>query len=260
MRILGAAVLAVVLAACGGHRNSAPPVTGPSERALADSARQITAAPVSPDPRVGAIFLDGDNLHFCTGAVLHSTGGDLVLTAAHCLGPGLDAAFVPGFAREASPADFWTMGAAYLDPRWLAQHDPRADYAIVRVSRPEGGSVEAYVGSALTLGAAPAPGNRVTVVAYPAGVGGMPVGCTTGTTIAGGYPKFPCGGLAAGTSGGPWIIGSSVTGVIGGLHNGGCAENVSYTAPFDQHITELLARAEAGGPGDVPPDAFDDGC
>ena len=51
-----------------------------------------------------------------------------------------------------------------------------------------------------------------------------------------------------------------VTGVIGGLHAGGCEENLSYSSPFDQHITDLLARAEAGGPGDVPPTAFDDEC
>ncbi|MGH3557589.1 MAG: serine protease, partial [Mycobacterium sp.] len=53
---------------------------------------------------------------------------------------------------------------------------------------------------------------------------------------------------------------STVVGVIGGLHGGGCAENLSYSAPFDEHITELLARAEAGGPGDAPPAALDDDC
>ncbi|MGH3596972.1 MAG: serine protease, partial [Mycobacterium sp.] len=63
-----------------------------------------------------------------------------------------------------------------------------------------------------------------------------------------------------GTSGAPWISGSTVVGVIGGLHGGGCAENLSYSAPFDEHITELLARAEAGGPGDAPPAALDDDC
>ena len=63
-----------------------------------------------------------------------------------------------------------------------------------------------------------------------------------------------------GTSGAPWISGSTVTGVIGGLHGGGCAENLSYSSPFDQHVGELLARAEAGGPGDTPPSAYDDEC
>ncbi|MGH3561144.1 MAG: trypsin-like serine peptidase [Mycobacterium sp.] len=262
MRILAATALglAVLLAACAGHPDRAPD-RAPPERPVDDAANRAVAAPVDPDPRVGAIFFGGGNLHACTGAVLHSTGRDLVLTAAHCLSPGMRAAFVPGFARTAAPADFWTLDVVYLDPRWVADKDPAADYAIVRVSRPDGGSVEAAAGAALALGNAPARGSRVTVIAYPAGVGGTPVGCTAGIGIVeGGYPELPCGGLGDGTSGAPWISGSSVTGLTGGLHGGGCAEQLSYTSPFDQHITELLARAEAGGPGDTPPAAFDDEC
>jgi Trypsin-like peptidase domain len=265
MRILAAAVastvgLAMLLAGCGQQAHSAQ-ITSKTEQAVVDSAHRITAAPVGPDPRVGAIFFGGGDLHACTAAVLHSTGGDLVLTAAHCLGPGVPATFAPGFAHQASPADMWTVDVLYLDPRWVAHKDPQADYAIARVSRADGRSVEAQAGSALTLGAAPAPGSRVSVIAYPAGVGGMPVGCRAKTRITdSGYPELPCAGLADGTSGAPWISGSTVIGVIGGLHGGGCAENLSYTAPFDQHITDLLARAEAGGPGDVPPAAFTDEC
>ena len=69
-----------------------------------------------------------------------------------------------------------------------------------------------------------------------------------------------CAGLVDGTSGAPWINGSTVTGVIGGLHGGGCAENLSYSSPFDQHIAQLFARAQAGGPGDAAPQSFDDEC
>jgi hypothetical protein len=101
----------------------------------------------------------------------------------------------------------------------------------------------------------------VTVVAYPAGVGGLPIGCQTGTGLSdGGYPELPCAGLVDGTSGAPFISGSTVIGVIGGPHGGGCAENLSYSSPFDQHITELLARAQAGGAGDAPPSTYDDEC
>jgi hypothetical protein len=35
---------------------------------------------------------------------------------------------------------------------------------------------------------------------------------------------------------------------------------MSYSSPFDQHITEIFARAEAGGPGDAAPSSFDDQC
>jgi hypothetical protein len=35
---------------------------------------------------------------------------------------------------------------------------------------------------------------------------------------------------------------------------------VSYSAPFDEHIAQLLARAEGGGPGDPVPVDLDDTC
>ena len=75
-------------------------------------------------------------------SVLHSTTGDLILTAAHCLADGVDASFVPGFAESAAPQDFWHVDAVYLDPRWVATQDPLADFAVARVSRQDGGSVE----------------------------------------------------------------------------------------------------------------------
>jgi hypothetical protein len=252
--------LVLVLAGCG-HQAQSAPVTRKPDQTVAGAPDRVIATPVDPDPRVGALFLSGSDLHACTGSVLHSAAGNLVLTAAHCLSAGAPVRFVPGFARNAAPENFWTVEALYLDPRWLANRDPQADYAIVRVSRPAGGSVEALVGSALSLGAAPARGSQVTVVAYPAGVGGLPIGCQTGTGLSdGGYPELPCAGLVDGTSGAPWISGSTVTGVIGGLHGGGCAENLSYSSPFDEHIADLFARAQAAGPGDAPPSSVDDEC
>ena len=71
---------------------------------------------------------------------------------------------------------------------------------------------------------------------------------------------MPCDGLVGGTSGAPWVNGSTVVGVIGGLEGGGCTENLSYSAPFDERTAQLLARAEAGGPGDTAPTTYDDGC
>ncbi|MCV7232314.1 trypsin-like serine peptidase [Mycobacterium branderi] len=255
--VAGLSVLAVLLAACGQRAASAP-ITATSEHAVVNG---IAAGPVPPDPRVGAIFLGGGDLHTCTGSVLHSAGGDLVLTAAHCLAAGLPTNFVPGFSGSAPPAEVWTVDTVYLDPRWLATQDPRADYAIARVSRPDGAAVEARAGSALSLGSAPGPGTRVSVVGYPVGAGGAPIGCRAETALTQGtYPTLPCAGLVDGTSGAPWISGSTVTGVIGGLDGGGCEENVSYSAPFDEQTTALLDRAEAGGPGDVAPQAFNDPC
>ena len=157
---------------------------------------------------MGALFLGGTDAHTCTASVVRSKTQNLILTAAHCLTSGVPVTFVPGFDDKAAPDDVWTVDAVYLDPRWLASQDPAADYAFARVSRPAGGAVESVAGQALTLGVAPGDSGTVTVVGYPLGVGGPPIGCDTNAGMdPGGYPSLRCGGLVDGTSGAPWITG-----------------------------------------------------
>ncbi len=259
------ACVALLLVSCTRPAGPGLAVPAPKPRPslpakqLADPARGDVAGPVDPDPRVGAVFFGGAARHTCTASVVHSKGGDLVLTAAHCLSGGLSAGFVPGFAGD--DFDMWTLHDMYFDPRWLAAKDPRADYAIARVSGLGPGTLEAHVGSALSLATAPAAGSRVSVIGYPGGVGGLPIGCQASTAVTdSGFPSLPCEGLVDGTSGAPWITGVAVTGLIGGLEGGGCAENVSYSAPFDEHTAALLARAEGGGPGDTAPTDYRDPC
>ncbi len=249
----------IAAAACG--RPDHPRSTTTSRKADAGPGQTTMAKPVEPDPRVGAVFLGGGDLHTCTGAVLQSPGHDLMLTAAHCLiGDVSSTTFVPGFARTAQPADVWKVETVYFDPRWLTTKDPRADYVIARLARRGRGSADQHLGSGLSLGPAPAPGTRISVIAYPAGAGGMPVGCQASTGVTDGYPSLPCAGLAGGTSGAPWLTGSTITGLISGLDGGGCDEHTSYSAPLDEHVHQVLARAEAGGPGDNPPVGIDSGC
>jgi hypothetical protein len=255
------AVLAIgLLAAVAGCARPAPPAahTATSET---PPAKKMSAAPVPPDARIGALFLGAGDLHTCTAGVLDSADGDLILTAAHCVAEGVDTTFVPGFKDSADPAAVWRVDTIYLDPRWVRNQDPLADFAILRVSRDGGGSVEAEAGGGLAIGTAPKPGTVVNVTGYGLGVGGGPIGCESTTESApGGFPSLPCGGLVDGTSGAPWTTGPTVTGLVGGLDGGGCDENVSYSPPFDGGVGALLARAEAGGPGDEAPSVFDDDC
>jgi hypothetical protein len=259
--------LAVVLASCTrpdshiSQTSTTVPPTSKSVQPLSQPHRGAVAVPMEPDLRIGPIFLDGAVEHVCTGSVVHSAAGNLVITAAHCLGGAAKFSFVPGFAGDARPAGVWTAEAVYLDPRWTSGRDPRADYAIARVSSPTGASVESRTGLALTLGEAPPPGSRVTVMGYPTGVGGSPIGCQASTSVTdSGYPSMVCEGLVAGTSGAPWVSGTTVTGLVGGLQGGGCAENISFSSPFDEHVGSLLARAVAGGPSDAFPRDELDAC
>ncbi|RDH75190.1 serine protease [Mycolicibacterium moriokaense] len=244
---------------CGRPAPTKPALSPPAPTTA--MAMKMSAAPVPPDARIGALFLGAGDLHTCTAGVLDSTGGDLILTAAHCVAEGIDTTFVAGFKDVADPASIWRVDATFLDPRWVQNQDPLADFAILRVVRDGGGTVEADAGGGLTIGAAPKAGTAVDVVGYGLGVGGGPVGCRGLTELApGGFPSLPCGGLVDGTSGSPWTTGPTVTGLIGGLDGGGCDENLSYSPPFDDGVVQLLARAEGGGPGDTAPAVFDDDC
>jgi len=250
--VLAAAV--VVLAVSCGHSAST------QQAAPATTTSSVTATgTVGRDSRVGAVFLGGQSLHVCSGSVLDSAAGDLILTAAHCMADGVEACFVPGFSDQADPADYWRIDVVYLDPRWLANQDPLADFAIARVSRERGGTVEQLDGG-FALGAAPKDGTEVKVNGYALGVGGEQVACHARSATHRGFPSLLCAGLVDGTSGSPWLADSVITGVVGGLDGGGCEENVSYSPPFDDTVKQLLHRAEVGGPGDAAPTAFEDGC
>ncbi|WP_264076789.1 trypsin-like serine peptidase [Mycolicibacterium houstonense] len=267
MRVTWLGMLAVTMAAAvacagpGATRSgdaSERPTTVPLNAEVTPSP-QAGAVAVPPDPRVGAVFLGGTAIHTCTAAVLASTSGDLVLTAAHCLLDGVDTSFVPGFGGDAGEP--WQVDTVYLDPRWVAEQDPQADYAIVRVSGGSGQSVQTAAGGGFDLGAAPATGSAVTVTGYPTGEGGGPLGCRATTEWSPqGYPSLACAGLTDGFSGSPWVSGATVTGLVGGLDGGGCDDDVSYSPRFDGHIAGLLARAEAGGPGDAAPAALGSDC
>lgn len=220
--------------------------------------------PVAPDSRVGAVFPGEGDLHLCTAAVLASPSDNLILTAAHCLAADADTRFVPGFggdAEEAGVDDTWQVDAVYLDPRWVADRDPAADFAVARVQRADGARLESVAGEGLRLGDAPRPGDVVTVIGYPAGVGGGPSACRAATAAAHhGFPALHCDGVVGGFSGAPWISGSTVSGLIGGLDGGGCLDEISYSPPFGTALTDLLTRAQTGAPPDGPPQDFTDGC
>jgi hypothetical protein len=248
--------LLAVAVACA---RQAPPT--PQQAAGDPAGAEKTAGAASPDPRIGALFLGAGDLHTCTAGVLDSKGGDLIITAAHCVAEGMDTTFVAGFKDKADPGRVWKVDATYLDPRWVRDTDPQADFAILRVARDDGGSVEADAGGGLKLGTTPKPGTVVHVIGYALGEGGGPVGCQGSTSLTSdGYPSLPCDGLVDGTSGAPWTTGLTITGLVGGLNGGGCDENLSYSPPFDDAVSQLLTRAEAGGPSDPAPTMFASDC
>lgn len=227
-----------------------------------------TAHQVTSIPTVGPLFFPSilglaprlGLPHYCSASVVHSAGRNLVLTAAHCVyGTGLGIEFAPGDHDGVSPHGVWVVRRVYLDAAWVARRDPHRDFALLQMA-PHGTTRIETVTGASVLGAAPAPGSTVTVDGYVAGSGGRPITCTTAAYLTAGYPSFDCAGFADGVSGGPWLSGDHVVGVIGGLHQGGCTPSTSYSSPFGAAIAALLVRAQAGGRGDVAPIPGGDGC
>ena len=193
-----------------------------------------------------------------------SAAGDLILTAAHCVAEGVDATFVAGLQRRRRARGRLARRrglprpALGAEPGSVGRLRDRAGAAATPAGR-----WRTQAGGGLTLGRRPETGHRRHRHRLRDGRRRRADRLQDGRRRRRrqGFPALDCAGLVDGLSGAPWIDGSTVTGLIGGLDGGGCEdESVSYSPPFDDAIAALLARAEAGGPADDAPTVFDDDC
>jgi V8-like Glu-specific endopeptidase len=225
----------------------------------AAGAAMPTAAP-GQFATVGALFtIAGGKLqtHFCSGSVVDSPSGDLVLTAAHCMSgkTASEIAFVPDFYNGRAPYGIWLVSRVVVDQNWQASSDADDDFAFLVVHRHGSRvSLEDLVGGERVAIGAPASGT-VTVDGYPADLNNQ-ISCQN-TVLAYGSTQlqFDCGGYTDGTSGGPFLVNvigpdspGTVIGVIGGYEQGGSTPSVSYAARFGVSMQDLYqtALAEAG--------------
>lgn len=232
-------------------------------RATATSRGRATAAMQEGQPfggvmAVGALFTEtsrGLGRHFCTASVVHSPGGDLAVTAAHCVtGAAGTIVFVPGYSGGTAPYGIWRVTHVYTDAAWQASQDPDDDVAFLRLSSAAGGVPIEDVTGAEQLGTGrPAPA-LVRVIGYPDDTS-QPVWCVNWADSFGpAQLEFDCGGYPDGTSGGPFLTSVSassgqgtVIGVIGGYEQGGDTPSVSYSIVFGANVASLFRAAEAGG-------------
>jgi V8-like Glu-specific endopeptidase len=231
--------------------------------------RRRVAQTFAGTPTVGALFRSAStNSHSCTASVVHSSRGNVLLTAAHCIsGTGAGYVFAPGFDHGDAPYGRWTVTAAYLDRAWLTRQDPHRDFAFLTVAPQLIGGQSKQIervtgGNRIRLRLH--RGDSITVPAYPAGSDNGAITCTAPIGFRGVYPAFDCDPYVGGTSGSPFLLrtarGTFVGGVIGGLHQGGCTSAVSYRPPFGQPAARAYARAAAGDAGDSAPAPGSDGC
>ncbi|MGW4487101.1 trypsin-like serine peptidase [Amycolatopsis sp. NPDC004368] len=261
--VLGLASGAASVAAAGGVLGEAVATAavapGASSPAVPGSGAVSSARPDSGSgaaaPAVGALFAGGK--HFCSASVVHSPAGDLVLTAAHCLGGGTQGlTFEPGYHDGVAPYGSWTVTAAAVPAGWTASAEQDLDFAFLTVAQPgTAASLESLTG-ADRLGVDQGFTNAITLTGYP-DTADAPVVCANTTTRSGTrQQRVACPGFPDGTSGGPWVMAAdpatglgTVVGVIGGYEQGGDTPDESYSAYFGDDIRQLYDSVTAGASG-----------
>jgi V8-like Glu-specific endopeptidase len=211
-------------------------------------------------PAVGALFEDqhGKLSHFCTASVVHSPGGDLLLTAAHCmqgrsLTPAGTISFAPGYHNGQFPYGRWRIRAVFTDSQWSNHKNPADDFAFLIAGR-AGTRIEWHTKAETLYTGATLP-QKVQVIGYPDS-SNLPLSCAaTARLVGASHPDqemFRCDGYTNGTSGGPFLANVSpaagtgqVLGAIGGYEEGGDTANVSYSARFLASIAALYKTATA---------------
>ncbi|MEV0414220.1 trypsin-like peptidase domain-containing protein [Streptomyces sp. NPDC050448] len=216
----------------------------------------LVARPAAAEAAIGALFSpgdDGDSGHHCSASVVHSPGGDLIATAAHCvyrgsLGFRTNLAFAPGYRDGEAPYGIWVPTRIDVDPRWAEDQDPDYDVAFLRMRRPgrPGERLEDATG-AQTIRFRPELPAPARVVGYPNDTE-HPVECFNTARAAGpAQLRLDCADVPDGTSGGPVLTDAhTLIGVVGGRDGGG-DEETSYSSRFGEAIRGVYERAVAAG-------------
>jgi V8-like Glu-specific endopeptidase len=243
-------ILALLALWADSSAAGAPPVSTAQSRpqantVIATPSERSAPSPVA-SPSVGALFAGGE--HFCTASVVHSTAGDLVLTAAHCLPDGSSSglSFEPGYHDGVAPYGVWTVTSEAVLAGWSSNADPDLDFAFLTVHQDGNPATLESLTGANMLGLDRGFVHQITLTGYP-DTTDSPVACRGITTQSDRYQqRVACAGFPDGTSGGPWVTDDgTVIGVIGGYQLGGDSPDISYSAYFDADIQQLYDSVAA---------------
>lgn len=219
----------------------------------------LTGEAFSGVPQVGTLFGTSEGSltsHHCTGSVVSSPEGDIVVTAAHCVYSGSGAetglAFVPDYNDGSMPYGVWDVSAVYVAQQWISDRNPDYDVAFIVVHKSGSSTPIQDVVGADTLAVDQPYTALTTVIGYPSDTN-APISCTNYTSeFSSTQLQWDCDGYPGGTSGSPFLTNvnsktglGTVDGVIGGYETGGDSPNVSYSVRFTGWVSQLLTAAES---------------
>lgn len=259
------AALAALAVAAGAGPASAAALSLPAVVELptlpADAAAGASSLRV-PDLSADGIRTNGrifgydplEGPYSCSGTALATPSHSIVLTAGHCvMDKGVvarDLVFVPGYDHGHRPFGTFSAEAVYAPPQWRQGENPDFDVAAMRVAPgPEGRLTDVVGGRGWAIDRSRHA--SLQIYGYPAaalrgeelrsckarGLGSDPF-----TFGFGGPPTMPslCD-MAAGSSGGPWIVdGEYVDGVTSYGYSG--SPNKIYSSYFGDEIGGFLAQ------------------
>jgi V8-like Glu-specific endopeptidase len=247
--------LAVALAATSGC--SAAAADPPPATANAAAQELPDPAPAGNPASVGALVSSAGRGHFCTASVVASPGGDLLITAAHCINGGTasggaysqDIEFIPGYRDGQAPDGVWKVTRLLVAPQWITGSDPDLDVGFAVVQPSDGRTIQDVVGAS-QLGTDSGYRYQVRVTGYPDG-GDAPISCVNWTSSESPTQlQFDCPGFTDGTSGSPWITNinprtgtGTIVGIIGGYQQGGDTPAISYSSYLGSAVQGLYAEA-----------------
>ncbi len=169
----------------------------------------------------------------CSAVAVDSAGGDLIATAAHCLGgvvsrigAPMTVAYIPGADNGSQPYGVWY-------PTRIIRARPLASIT---------GSEH--------FGTIPAAGTLAVQVGYPY-KSPDPVACRTPVRFSSPTQlELDCADFPGGTSGGPVLTNvdpangiGTLAGVMGGYQGGGTRSDVTYASAFTPAIQQLYQQA-----------------
>ncbi|MEU6221935.1 trypsin-like peptidase domain-containing protein [Streptomyces sp. NPDC047022] len=233
---LGAVVLLVVATSSVSAADDGPHPLGVTTEAEATTASAKVGALFGADGAPG-----GD--HFCTASVVHSKQGNLIVTAAHCVGSGT-LWFVPGFRDGRAPYGVWKITKTYVGDAWSGDQDENSDIGFAALEPVDGVNIEDIVGANRFVTGSKTGATAVTVTGYPDSQD-TPLLCINKPAVeTGAQQRIDCPSFTSGTSGSPWVNGDGeVVGVLGGHEQGGSTPDVSYSVVLGDAAADLYRTA-----------------